>query len=420
MSSIFSYKEKKTKWKILSFSLIGMLIASSTAVFFQIPQQVLNSSVTGQQGVNAPPLLNVAYGAGVLTNVFALPADNIFSTRTYYTIAFTTATTGAIRDIEMTFPAGFNVATAKLLEVQGIGAGSLSVSGQTVKYTVSSPVSIPAQRAIKISLADITNSATTSNQIAVTTKAISGPNIEIIDGPTNSAVFTLAQVSNAMLASNAVTGPKITANSVDNTKIQDGQVTVADLAANSVDNTKIQDGQVGWLDLAANSVDASKIRDGSIGKAEVSTAFIKKVTIPDQNSDPLYTWSPGALASGGGRSNEFGIGDPNVKDDSVISITLLRDQSFADCLGAPSIGADLHATGRIRITCNHAPSDNSILTYVLINYEQANIGLLFPSLSFFLSPLQEVSLNAMRRLNPCAYKRNITMHFIRYEIQCSY
>jgi len=347
-TTIFSNKEK-TKWKILSFSLIGILIASitATAMLFHIAPEAVTGPLTGQQLVDAPPLVNEAYGAGALTNVFALPADNIFSTKTYYTIAFTTATSGAIREIEMTFPAGFNVVSAKLLEVQGVGVGSLSVLGQVVKYTVSSAVSIPAQRAIKISLADITNSATTSNQVAVSTKAFSGPNIEIIDGPTNSAVFTLIQVSNPMLASNTVTGPKITANSVD--------------------NTKIQDGQVGWLDLAANSVDASKIRDGSIGKAEVSTAFIKKVTIPDQNSDPLYTWSPGALASGGGRSNEFGIGDPNVKDDSVISITLLRDQSFADCLGAPSIGADLHATGRIRITCNHAPSDNSILTYVLIN-----------------------------------------------------
>ena len=147
--------------------------------------------------------------------MFALPVDNLFIIKTYYIIAFTTATAGAIRDIEVTFPSGFNVASAKLLEVQGIGAGSLSVSGQVVKYTVSSVVSIPASTAIKISLADITNAATTSNQVAVTTKAFSGPNVVVIDGPTNSAVFTLIQVSNPMIGANTIDTPKFTANSVE-------------------------------------------------------------------------------------------------------------------------------------------------------------------------------------------------------------
>ena len=118
--SNYTFKNKKrTKWKILSFSLIGILIGSATTatIFLQIPQQLLNGSVAGHQAVNAPSLVNTAYGAGALTNVFALPADNLFSTKTYYTIAFTTATAGAIKDIEITFPAGFNLASARLLQV---------------------------------------------------------------------------------------------------------------------------------------------------------------------------------------------------------------------------------------------------------------------------------------------------------------
>lgn len=312
-------------------------INNSVSCFFQMPQQVLNGPLTGQQLVNAPPLVNAAYGAGVLTNVFALPADNLFSTKTYYTIAFTTATAGAIRDVEMTFPAGFNVASAKLLEVQGIGAGSLSVSGQVVKYTVSSPVSIPASRAIKISIADVINSATTSNQVSVTTKAISGVNIVVVDGPTNSAPFTLVQVSNAMIGANTITAPKLTANSVDNTKIQDGQVTVAD--------------------LAANSVDANKIKDGTIGNAEVSTAFIKKVTIPDQN-DGGTGWDPDSIRK------VFEISDPDVKDSSVISITLYGDFSYSDCLSYRYYDRILNI---IVIECNRAPPGDTTLNYVLIN-----------------------------------------------------
>src|SRR5215208_2518907 len=274
-------------------------------------------------------------GVGTLSNVFALPADNIFSTKTYYTIAFTTATTGAIREIEMTFPAGFNVSNAKLLEVQGIGGGSLSVSGQVVKYSVSSPISIPAQRAITISMADVINSATTSNQVTVTTKAISGVNQVILDGPTNSATFTLIQVSNAMLTSNAVTAPKIAANSVDNTKIQDGQVSIAD--------------------LAANSVDESKIKDGTIGKAEISTAFIKKVTIPDQNA--------GSDLDPNGARKDFFIIDTSVKRDSIIFINLYPNSARNACIGMPQVAAEVV----IQIWCNYPPIEGVTLAYLLIN-----------------------------------------------------
>jgi hypothetical protein len=338
MSNTLTYDEK-TKWKILSFSLIGILVVSTAlaALFFQIPQQLLNGLVTGQQMVNAPSIVQKVYGAGVLTNVFALPADNLFSTKTYYTIAFTTATAGAIREIEMTFPAGFNVASAKLLEVQGIGAGSLSVSGQVVKYTISSAVSVPASTAIKISLADITNAATTSNQVAVTTKALSGPNIVIVDGPTNSAVFTLIQVSNPMIGANTVTAPKLTANSVDNTKIQDGQVTVTD--------------------LAPSSVDANKIRDGTVGKAEVSTAFIKKVTVHDQNTGSPAGWDPN------GARQDFYIHDTAVAEDSIISVNLYPNHYLIDCFAMNDIARD-HI---IKIWCDRGPVDRITLTYLLVN-----------------------------------------------------
>jgi hypothetical protein len=241
----------------------------------------------------------------------------------------------------MTFPAGFNVASAKLLQVQGIGTGSMSALGQTVKYTLPSAVSVPANAVIKISIADISNAATTSNQVAVTTTAISGPNVVVLDGPTNSAVFTLIQASNAMIGTSAITAPKMAANSIDNTKIQDGQVTTAD--------------------LAANSVDSSKIKDGTIGKSDITTAFVKKVTIPDLN-DPSG-WNPDE------RREYFGVSDTALKDDSVITINFFPNTGLvAECSGKPGIGADgLHTDGRIFIDCNYPPHEGTILTYVLIN-----------------------------------------------------
>ena len=120
------------KWKFLSITVIGILATSLIAVTFQLPQQLQDTLFAEQ--VNAPFGLPSAYGAGALTNVFALSSNNVFKGTGYYNIGFTTATTGTIKTIEVTFPAGFNVAGAKLIQSVGTGAGSLSISGQTLKY----------------------------------------------------------------------------------------------------------------------------------------------------------------------------------------------------------------------------------------------------------------------------------------------
>src|SRR2546422_5864789 len=170
------------RWKLLSITLVGLLATSMLAVAFQLPQQLQDTMFAEQ--VNAPYGLPSAYGAGALTNVFALPSNNVFKGTGYYNIGFTTATTGTIKTIEITYPGGFNVAGAKLLLAQGTGAGSISVSGQVVKYTITTPVSVTAPKGMSILLANIVNPAIASNQVSVTTKDASAV---IIDVPTNSA-----------------------------------------------------------------------------------------------------------------------------------------------------------------------------------------------------------------------------------------
>src|SRR5881396_2741111 len=96
------------KWKHLSFAMIGVLATSMLSVAFQLPQQLQDTLFAEQ--INAPYGLQSAYGAGALSNVFALPSNNLFKGTGYYNIGFTTATTGTIKTIEITFPAGFNVA----------------------------------------------------------------------------------------------------------------------------------------------------------------------------------------------------------------------------------------------------------------------------------------------------------------------
>lgn len=326
-----------TRWKFLSLFSIGVLIASIIAFAFEVPKQMIQSTLfVVQQTINSPPtIIPTAYGAGTLTNVFALPTDNIFSSRSYYTIAFTTATTGTIKTIEMAFPVGFNVASAKLVQVKNIAAGSLSVSGQVVKYTVATPVSVTAPKAIQIMIADITNAAATpSNRVSVTTSDNSLPNAVVLDGPTNSATFTLIQVSSSMIATNSVTSPKI--------------------AGNSIDSVQIQNGQVKLPDIAADSIDGSKIVDSAITRAEVAPGFVKKVSLSDCDSC-TDGWIPD-----GTKSVFYKIVDSQVLSTSVVILT-------PNGFGPDLCTAFIINAGSFNVACKDSVPNGVTLNYVVIN-----------------------------------------------------
>ncbi len=164
-----------------------------------------------------------------LGNVIVEPSNNLFNLESHYVIGFNTATTGNIKFITITFPAGFNIANAKLIEAGGIGTGSTSVSGQTLTYTVSSPVSISSGKTIMIMLGKMVNNAVASNTVSITTK--DGSSI-VIDGPTTSPTFTLQPVSTPMLGITSVTQARIAT----------GAVTLPTLVANSVNSSRIVDG----------------------------------------------------------------------------------------------------------------------------------------------------------------------------------
>ncbi len=218
-----NFNIKITK-KHLTLALIA-IVATSMIIPYQIYAQNQGSTNPEQnEPVNAPKVSVPTLAA--LTNVIAMPTNNLVSTKSYYVIAFTTATTGTIKTIDITYPAGFNVANAMLIEASGIGAGTISVSGQIVTYTVASPVSVSAGTNIMIMISQIVNAFTTSNQVTVTTK---DPSSVIIDGPTLSSVFTLQKVTTGMISTGAVTLAKLAANSVDGSKIVDGSVSGNDI-----------------------------------------------------------------------------------------------------------------------------------------------------------------------------------------------
>lgn len=264
----------------------------------------------------------------MLTNLFAIPSENVFSSKSYYAIIFNTATTGTIKTIEMQFPIGFNIAVANLIEVQGIGPGSLSSSGQILKYTVSSPVIVPAPKTIKFLVADISNSASPSNQISVTTRDNSISPL-VIDGPTNSAPFKLIQVTEPMIGTGAVTTPKIAADAIDSSKIKDGQIGNSDIGNSAINSQKLADNSVTTScspnqpytctsKLADYSVTRSMIRTGAVAP-EVSEYVGTVAVIPPKAGKTARAscLQEGEVATGGGFFMEPAYGKVIVEESML-------------------------------------------------------------------------------------------------------
>jgi hypothetical protein len=173
-------KKKKTS-KIFKTSLALVLIVfaftMSSPSFFQFVKTV--------------------EAAGTLSSIAILPSNNIVNTRTTYDIMFKTATTGTIKTLHMTFPNSFDVSAAtRVIERSGIGSGSLSapscsISSCELKYTVSSPVSVPAGTTIRLEIGRIVNSDTAGSfKVGISTEAQ-----VILDGPTQSPSFPIKDIT---------------------------------------------------------------------------------------------------------------------------------------------------------------------------------------------------------------------------------
>lgn len=218
--------------------------------------------------------------AGTLTNVAAMPASNIFQENGIHVHQMRTATSGA-KSVNITYPAGFNIANAKFIEISGIaGTGTFTISGQTLTYTLGGNTTIGSNVTIKIKIGDIVNGTTLNNTVTFQTKTSAGAVVDSATTPLN-----LIQVGSAMVSDGAVDSAKILDGSITSTDIADGTVGSADLAANSVDSSKIIDGAVTANDLAANSVDSGKIVDGSVSSADVGFNYAGSATKGGPASD---------------------------------------------------------------------------------------------------------------------------------------
>jgi hypothetical protein len=247
--------------------------------------------------------LKEARAAG-LTNVSVVPASNIINERATYDISLKTATTGTVKTIEMTFPPSFDLTAAtRYLEKSGIGSGSLSSSGSTLKYTVDSPESVPAGTNIRLEIARIVAGAEGSFTISIRTLKTGSSGT--LDGPSDSGVFTIKSI--------------------------------------------------GTNDILDNKVSSSDIQDSSITGSDISTAFMIQKTLHDDTVGNTRGWNPD------GFKKAFAIADPDISSapNSQFVSMMVRSENAVFCSAA---GAD---TGLFVVYCNSAPQNSADINYII-------------------------------------------------------
>jgi hypothetical protein len=128
-----------------------------------------------------------------LRNVTAHPLIPVINEESAYTITFAISTELVdVKSEEITFPDGFNVSNAKMVNIEaaqsGFPIGKLTASGQTLIWNHDIAYRPACCLLVKMTIADIVNGHTLDNQISIVTK---DRNDVIIDGP-STATFQLS------------------------------------------------------------------------------------------------------------------------------------------------------------------------------------------------------------------------------------
>ena len=163
---------------------------------------------TRTKGVLAPllavTLITAAYlafsvsgaRAATPTNMSWTVSNNqIGVTGVTYSYSFTTATAGIIKSITFAVSGSGLAGTPTISRNFGIGAGTVSSTGQTITYTITSAVSVAAGIPIYLSFGGLTNSSTAASYTTTITTLTAAP--ATIDTGTTPAV-TLAANNTAV------------------------------------------------------------------------------------------------------------------------------------------------------------------------------------------------------------------------------
>jgi hypothetical protein len=132
-----------------------------------------------------------ASAAGTPTNMsWSVSSNQIGAAATSYSYSFTPATTGIIKTVTFAVSGAGLAGTVTVNRNYGIGAGSVARSGQTITYTVTTPISVTAGTPIYIEFGGLTNSSTAGSYTTVITTQTAAP--ATIDTGTTPAVVLAA------------------------------------------------------------------------------------------------------------------------------------------------------------------------------------------------------------------------------------
>jgi hypothetical protein len=134
--------------------------------------------------------------AGTPTNMSWTVSNNqVGATAVTYGYSFKTATAGTIKTITFAVSGAGLAGTPAISRAYGIGAGTVSRSGQTITYTVTTAVAVAAGIPIYIELSGLTNSSTAGSyttvittQTAITTTIDTGTTPAVTLAANNTAV----------------------------------------------------------------------------------------------------------------------------------------------------------------------------------------------------------------------------------------
>ncbi|MGC1134902.1 MAG: hypothetical protein WA941_18885 [Nitrososphaeraceae archaeon] len=202
--------EVNTRNKVDTSSYHSSLTVSET--FSPTP-----SLISPSNSISSTPTIQAA-----LIGPASFRSTDIVNSNSIYEIAFITTTTGTIKKIEITFPAGTIVGAAGVIEKVGIGHGFLTKSGTTVTLNIHTPVSIPAGTYIRLEMVDVKNPPNPGSNynITVTTRG-PDPDNSIIDGPSTSNAYIIKQVGTAEIASGSITKEKVSSSFMISRLLQD-------------------------------------------------------------------------------------------------------------------------------------------------------------------------------------------------------
>ncbi|MGI0045376.1 MAG: hypothetical protein ACRD47_16870, partial [Nitrososphaeraceae archaeon] len=174
---------------------LGFAMPSSLSHSYE-PTQSIISQGGGDISVQAPIQIPRTLQSNDLVNSLA-----------FYEVTFITSTAGALDRIRMDFPAGTNIAAAGVIERVGIGGGTLLKSGSSITYDVTTPVNIPAGTFIRLETFGIKNPSSPGTTFTATIATRdSGGNL--IDGPSQTNVYTMKQIGTSDIADNSITSTK--------------------------------------------------------------------------------------------------------------------------------------------------------------------------------------------------------------------